>query len=988
MVQGPSIPAIQVLRDAASSPSSRLSALKQIKTDIIGHYQRKEANVKHGLVEPLVAILAAASQTHPGSTPAQHDSTECLVEEEVILQTVLVLGTLANGGPAFVQPLMAANSIQVLLGLLSPDAAPQLLTSVLHTVHRLATSYAELSDAVDATHPPPPVIFTHATIDAFLAILNNPSTAGQRLRLVADIITIAVRDENTKNLLNRTRVLDALAGLAIWHSIANRYVELRGHLTPLLRPPPTNAVPSILAAIATIISGSTYRAHSFFLAAPVRDMFRASWHAKSDQRHLFGPRYGFQSYGGPLLPPLHIPTYATMSYTNASRAFPAVAAMQTNDRRAASMAEVMQQGGDPDHASAVIGWLLVFARTLHGRDRLAALRLLALVNSAMDSSLIGSAMHVEMLREGKERERQLALIAVPMTVSIIQAASEMKRSFFNVSEQQENQDIKEQACDVLALLIAGKKELQTAAADADAIKHVCSILKKSFDTVPLTKPMWNARSPVPEPIQPSEACKMGPRGMPVEIMHAMRCRRSALEAIAALAKQEDVHRKAVVEAGVVQCIVDSLKPFPTEMHTIPTSDTRQLTSKDGNTKAVVIAACHAAQSMARSVSLLRTSLLDGGLAKPIFDLLSSADVDVQTAAIDVAINLLLDFSPLRDEFLSAGVVTILAGLARTSNLTLKALSLHALKHVVQGAPKEVRINVLEELGVDWLVSAIKGDTRETTTLPNGGGVSIGLCAPNAAGEQVDLLNPSLMDVDEPGEDEDAFDEDEDEDGEMMYDESSSTHYQASQLRSTLNPPARSFNSKKFLSAVKEIEFNAALKASQDDVALQEQALDFVRNILNGEVCEPMLQHLFAQIGTAKFFELLTSKFSPLQIQRVAGRPVPVHHPTELILAVVHVIVHVANASPKHRQLLIAQKPLLQAWVPHFSHADRQVRVFSVWAVNALTHTADGADKEDARQRVRELRAVGIDAAVRNLTNDPDLDIRERVKTAVRQLDGL
>ena len=63
-------------------------------------------------------------------------------------------------------------------------------------------------------------------------------------------------------------------------------------------------------------------------------------------------------------------------------------------------------------------------------------------------------------------------------------------------------------------------------------------------------------------------------------------------------------------------------------------------------------------------------------------------------------------------------------------------------------------------------------------------VSVGLSTPNAAGEQVDLLNPSSMDIDGPTEDDDM---DEKEDGEVLYDESSSTHYQASQIRSTLNP---------------------------------------------------------------------------------------------------------------------------------------------------------------------------------------------------------
>nr|POE93051.1 uncharacterized protein c26h5.04 [Quercus suber] len=994
MVQGPSLPAIQVLRDAAASSADRISALKQIKNDITGHQQRKEANVRHGLIEPLVAILTAAAHINGKRVqPRQTHAQSWAHDDEATLHVVLVLGTLASGGPAFIPPLMAAGVTQALLDLLSSESPPPLNTALLQTLHRLAIAHATLQDATDGLDHQPLSIFTRATTETFLAILRQTSTdaaARHQLRLVADLIAVAVRDESTKARLAQCHVLDTLAGLIVSHSVANRFIDTRGHPNQLLlSPPPTKAIPSILAAIATIISGSIYRAHCFFLSVQVREMFRGSWHAKSDQRHLFGPRYGFQSFGEPLLPLLHVPTYATMSYTTASRAFPAVAAMQSNDKKAVSMAEIMQNGSDPDHASAVVGWLLLLARSLKGSDRLAALRLLAFVNSAMDSDSIGNSLRGELLQKRKERERQLALLAVPMVVHLIQAAGETKLATSTIADQKERRMVKEQACEVLALLISGKKELQAAAAEASAIKHVCPILKKSFDAVPVARPMWSARSAVPEPSHPSQACEMGPRGMSAEMLHVMRCRRSALEAIAALTEKEDIHRKAIVEAGIVPCIVDSLKPLPQDLDSILASESRQMTAKDGSTRSVVIAACHASLSMARSVSLLRTSLLDGGLAKPIFDLLSNQDVDLQIAATEVSINLLLDFSPLREEFMSEGVTKVLAQHARTSSPALRVLSLHALKHVVQGAPKDIRVNVLEELGVGWLVSTVQGGSHDVPPLPSGGGVSVGLGAPNAAGEQVDLLNPSSMDVDETADDGKDYADGEDEDGAVMYDESSSTHYQASQLRSTLNTTARTFDSKKYLSALKEMEESATLKADGDDVALQEQAIDFIRNLINGaEECEPMLQHLFAQIGTTKFFDLLTAKLLPLHITRIGGRAVPVHHPTELVLAVVHVVLHVANASTQHRQLLMAQKPLLQAWLPHFAHPEKNVRVFSVWAVTALSHTADTADREDARLRVRDLRALGIDAAVRHLANDPELDIRERVKTAVRQLDGL
>ncbi|KAK3068083.1 hypothetical protein LTR53_014614 [Teratosphaeriaceae sp. CCFEE 6253] len=358
---------------------------------------------------------------------------------------------------------------------------------------------------------------------------------------------------------------------------------------------------------------------------------------------------------------------------------------------------------------------------------------------------------------------------------------------------------------------------------------------------------------------------------------------------------------------------------------------------------------------------------------------------------------------MRDDLIAEGVVKTLTAHARGAEPRLKLSSLWALKHLMSASPKEIKVSTLEELGTGWLVKAIAGEQREQHNGVVGGGVSVGLSTPNAAGEQVNLLNPLSMDVDHLSEDEQhESDEEEDEDGEVMYDESSHTHYQASQVRSTLQPPPNAFNSKRYLSSVREVE--TSLRAKQEDVAVQEQALDFVRNILNGEDCAPMFDHLLQQIGSAKLFELLTVKLAPTSTTTASSNgsaarstsaggtatspPRPVYGPTELIISTINILTHISNALPRHKQLLIAQKPLLQAWLPHFAHPDRRVRVACVWAINSLTWVDDDSDRRDARVRAAELRGVGIEGAVRGLLGDGDLDVKERAKTAVRQFDQL
>ena len=298
------------------------------------------------------------------------------------------------------------------------------------------------------------------------------------------------------------------------------------------------------------------------------------------------------------------------------KAFPVLGSLQSTDRRAASNFNAAQQGGDADHANAVCGWLIVYARSLTNKHRLKALRLLALVNNAIDTDFVNYTPRNESLHKSKEREKQLCYLAVPLAVQLVQIASEGWPAPASFEEQAEAYQMREEACDVLAFLIGGRKALQAAAIDAGAIKYVCPILKKSFDNVTLAKPMWTARSSVgDESSDAQETHRLGQRGMPSEVLHAMKCRKSALEAVAALAAKEDVHRKAVVDSGVVPCIIDSMKPFPPGYVDNLVVNRAQMHPKDGNTVSVILAACHAAVSMSRSVAALRTSLIDAGLGK-------------------------------------------------------------------------------------------------------------------------------------------------------------------------------------------------------------------------------------------------------------------------------------------------------------------------------------------------------------------------------------
>lgn len=106
-------------------------------------------------------------------------------------------------------------------------------------------------------------------------------------------------------------------------------------------------------------------------------------------------------------------------------------------------------GGDGDHANAVVGWLIFLARSMQGLNRLIALRLLGLVNHAIEADSLLVAPRTESLQRARERERQLAMLAIPLAVKLVQGASEDKNlDSSSAAEEREAREIQEQACEV------------------------------------------------------------------------------------------------------------------------------------------------------------------------------------------------------------------------------------------------------------------------------------------------------------------------------------------------------------------------------------------------------------------------------------------------------------------------------------------------------------------------------------------------------------
>ncbi|QIX02497.1 hypothetical protein AMS68_008014 [Peltaster fructicola] len=916
----------------ATTTREQGDALHWIKNSLVGHIQRKELAVRAGLIPILLTLI---------DTDHYPDDAQLRQTEQNQVQATVILSSLAAGGHQFVSPLLATDAHLALLSSIARQTASS-ITARLQFLRNLVASW---KNGTPQGTPQALGIVCLESCTLFDGLLKQAHSAqsDKQVQLVCEIIALEAEHNDVKVVLANSNILDTLAALLVSYSLTSIHSRYQGDISELPPPPHASNLPKIITAIRTVVHGSAYRAYRFAYSQWVKDLCVSFSSGEEDIRLLFSRD------PAALLPQISTPAQKTVSFSTTINTY-------------GSSHSHEQHLGDAEHVNAIIGWLLVFARKLRGSSRLAALHLLAVIAGSVEEAADATLTTLN-VQKTRERERQLAFLAVPLAARLVQDSLDLKPD----SEQQpEDRIVKEQACEVLHDLIKNSKDLQLAAADGGAIKSVCSTLRKSFQSISAAKRVWTPHKTIPGHNSKEGACMLGEPGLSAEVIHTMRRRAGALHALASLADKEDSHRKLIVDANVISYLIEGLKPLNQSGGQV-----------EGNTTDVMVAACRAAQNMSRSVAILRTTLIDAGIAKPILVLLEHPLLEMKIAATDACTNLVLNFSPMRDTLLALGVAQTLCRHTKSGPPALRRSSLWAFKHLILQATAEFKYQALEQLGASWILQVARGDQDESYNGLQGGGVA--LSSANAAGEQIDLLNPAGMDVDDP----ETTEEDGDEDGELLYDESSKTHYQASSMRSTLHTPA--FNIKKQLATIMNAEQNAALQARRDDIAMQEQALDFLRNF----ICPPdgatMIDHIFTKLKPQDLFDVLLVKISTVPGSRTSRT---IYRSIELILAASHLVLHLANGNTKHKEMLMSQQPLLEALLPHFSHPNPHVRVTAVWIVNSLTWTDNRDDQTAARKRAMILRTVGIESAVRNLSNDLDLDVRERAKVAIRQFDEL
>lgn len=289
--------------------------------------------------------------------------------------------------------------------------------------------------------------------------------------------------------------------------------------------------------------------------------------------------------------------------------------------------------------SPLIAYLIGILRAKRGMERLMAASVLTVLYRTGLTN--------------KTRETSIGVLVVPLILDLLHHNLPKQSGRDSPVDEEvliEDRTIKEKGPAVLAMLITDNEYLQKAAFDAHAILRLATLLKRSYRQV------LESSNPRPWCPFPEETSDFSDSGLSPELVHNIKVRESTLKAIASIVPFKDEYRKAVVDEGMIPYIVESMKSEPgkpskstdkSEKSSMPRDDEPRK-GYGVNPVSVIIAACGAIRALSRSVSILRTTLIDNGIAPPVVHLLRHPDIEIQIAATATMCNLVTDISPMRE----------------------------------------------------------------------------------------------------------------------------------------------------------------------------------------------------------------------------------------------------------------------------------------------------------------------------------------------------
>ena len=486
---------------------------------------------------------------------------------------------------------------------------------------------------------------------------SGSSVAGEEeVALVCGFIKNTCRTDEQRAALVAVGILDLLAAkVALFHL---KWVELARAARIVGQPltaPSDSSLQEIYAAVEAIITGSQYRACRFLVSPAMGKVFPRHRPQPLHDLALAQDKGSVQAaFTSPLeytLPRVH-PVYWKDTRTF-SKIFPSLGSVKAPKTPIPfdllpALPEYTTHTASPGSApldeSSLIPWLLESFRAETGISKLPSCSLLACLTKERQTS--------------PSRDRMVSSLVLPVLRTMLEDASRPLPQKSSALRIQERRTIQQQVPILLATFIKDSAFLRKVAVDIGAVKWASQLLKQSFDPISVGQHVWPAVAPKTEDTamvdETPATRRLGVPGLATEVVHAMRCREGALKMIAAIAEEnddKDKYRKQILaDSQTSGFIVDSLIPFDAEIYAgLDTRKGEKVQPKlIGNDAAVLVAACDSLRMFARSVTLLRTNLLDAGMAKPLISLLKHENAEVRRRALDVCVNLANEFCPMRE----------------------------------------------------------------------------------------------------------------------------------------------------------------------------------------------------------------------------------------------------------------------------------------------------------------------------------------------------
>ena len=561
--------------------------------------------------------------------------------------------------------------VPAVLGNISPSSnPPQIVVAALRALIEIASSASLAGPASPLDiHGLAENVFTPQHIDSLNAMLSMTSPnilAQSQIMLASTLICRLCRDERHQQALGMAGILDSLAaqlarfvvsdGLVVPGAKDVAYGDGLDKVFPVAALPGAKIGP-ILEAISCIIGDSKYRANRLVYCPSMLATFPLVKleHGK-DGKGVSHPGLTAMEY---ILPTLPTASSRNSSATQSSYATPDRIDSRTSSRtslhklgtatfwdsaRSHASANNNGDGSSEDFESPLIPWLIYKVRSLEDYDRLMAAAVLATLFKAG-------------LGRKSVRETSIGLLVVPVVVGMI--AKNDKDGVEPVESADDDMQLRilEKAPAILARLITDSEYLQKAAFDCDAVKILTKLLKRAYQpAATVSQPKY--WSPNPDTGMDIETAlslaQLGDSGQNPLLAHKIALRESALKAIGAMSAGKEDYRKALVAEDFVPYVVESLCEFPRKPKPAkdkPTGEpvrTEVAAAYGVNPLSVIIAGCHVVRTLARSVSILRTALVDHAVTLPIFRFMQHHDINVQIAATATIINLVVEVSPVRE----------------------------------------------------------------------------------------------------------------------------------------------------------------------------------------------------------------------------------------------------------------------------------------------------------------------------------------------------